>query len=420
MKELRVLSLFSGCGGMDLGFEGHFEVLKKCINLKQNLDWIESEVSSEKYLLKKNNYKTVFANDINIYAKLAWLNYFSKFGYNDSIYLTDSIVDIITKSGTGNFEFPQNIDIVTGGFPCQDFSNAGKRNGFSSNKNHKGLLKTDPNEENRGNLYLWMIKTIETVKPKMFIAENVKGLSTLKDAKDIIIKHFSEASNNNYLILTPKLLLSADYGVSQKRERIIFIGFAKNALNKNALVELSKEYISLEYDPYPIKTHNSISNNLLNTVKSASNYLEPYVYTNNILKDLKEPDETDDNSQKYYSKARFLSNGSQGQIEIDLNNIAPTIRSEHHGNIEFRRLDLINGGKYIDEIKKGMKQRRLTVRECARIQTFPDDYQFIFQSPNGNLSASEAYKLIGNAVPPLLAYSIARKIYKNWLLYFKE
>ena len=85
------------------------------------------------------------------------------------------------------------------------------------------------------------------------------------------------------------------------------------------------------------------------------------------------------------------------------NGLAPTIRSEHHGNIEFRYLSRKNGGN-------DLKDRRLTVRECARIQTFPDEMEFVFNSPNGSLSASSGYKLVGDAVPPLLSYKIAKKI----------
>jgi len=110
----------------------------------------------------------------------------------------------------------------------------------------------------------------------------------------------------------------------------------------------------------------------------------------------------------------------QGQIEVDLNGIGPTIRSEHHGNIEYRRLSIENGGRYINELSSGKKERRLTIRECARIQTFPDDYQFIISKSEGDksVSASEAYKLIGNAVPPLLGFHIAKRLEDNWEKYF--
>ena len=70
----------------------------------------------------------------------------------------------------------------------------------------------------------------------------------------------------------------------------------------------------------------------------------------------------------------------QGQSEINLNSIGPTIRSEHHGNIEYRRLSEEHGGTHTEELKAGLKERRLTIRECARIQTFPDDYEFILAS----------------------------------------
>jgi DNA (cytosine-5)-methyltransferase 1 len=112
----------------------------------------------------------------------------------------------------------------------------------------------------------------------------------------------------------------------------------------------------------------------------------------------------------------------QGQTEVKLDAVGPTIRSEHHGNIEYRRLSAEHGGKHDEELVKGLKERRLTIRECARIQTFPDDYQFILQatSKNKSVSSTDAYKIIGNAVPCVLAYNIAKNIEEKWSLYFKE
>lgn len=111
----------------------------------------------------------------------------------------------------------------------------------------------------------------------------------------------------------------------------------------------------------------------------------------------------------------------QGQSEVDLNGIGPTIRSEHHGNIEYRRLSIEHGGRYADELAQGLIERRLSVRECARIQTFPDDYDFILPARGDNkaVSSSDAYKIIGNAVPPLLAFNIAMRLQENWEKYFK-
>lgn len=76
----------------------------------------------------------------------------------------------------------------------------------------------------------------------------------------------------------------------------------------------------------------------------------------------------------------------QGQTEVKLNSVGSTIRSEHHGNIEYRRLSIEHGGKYIEEFNQGMAERRLTLRKCTRIQTFPDDYEFIFNKISERLS----------------------------------
>lgn len=106
-----------------------------------------------------------------------------------------------------------------------------------------------------------------------------------------------------------------------------------------------------------------------------------------------------------------------------MNKIGPTIRSEHHGNIEFRRLSLEHGGTIEHELSAGLPERRLTPRECALIQTFPPDYLFVRYKPYSksrfSVSSSRAYKVIGNAVPPVLAYNIAMRIQSLWNLYFK-
>ena len=294
---------------------------------------------------------------------------------------------------------------------------AGKRLGFESIKSHLGKrLKADePNAENRGKLYIWMRDVISITQPKVFIAENVKGLTNLGDVKDIIESDFRNAAQGGYLVIPARVLHSANYGVPQSRERVIFFGFKKNALNKKALQELSQSTINPFYDPYPPKTHyRSTSEN------TANSNLEPQVTVREAFIDLKEPEASLDPSQQKYSKAKYMGSHCQGQTEVQLDSIGPTIRSEHHGNIEFRRLSLEHGGKHIDELSMGLKERRLSVRECDRIQTFPDDYEFVLppSSPNGPVCASDAYKIIGNAVPCLLAYNIAKRLEKNWALYF--
>lgn len=410
---MKVLSLFSGCGGMDIGFEGNFYCLKRSINDKLHPDWI-IEDNGDWVKVKSTGFKTIFANDIRPDAKAAWVSYFAKkYSNANDIYKLDSIVDLVKRAKSGEEVFPKDIDVLTGGFPCQDFSIAGKRKGFNSDKRHDGkaLQIGEPSIESRGQLYMWMRDVISIVQPKIFIAENVKGLMSLKDVKNIIQHDFEAASNGGYLVLPARVLHVANYGVPQSRERVIFFGFKKSALKKEALESLSKSDIELQYDPYPIPTHN---------YSAVGESLFDFVTTNDAFIDLKEPNETTDDSQMKYSKAKFCLKG-QGNIEIKLDSIAPTIRSEHHGNIEYRRLNLDHNGKYLSELNKGLCERRLTVRECARIQTFPDDYQFILpkNSKNKGVSASDAYKIIGNAVPCVFAYNIAKNLSEKWDIYFK-
>ena len=247
----------------------------------------------------------------------------------------------------------------------------------------------------------------------MFIAENVKGLTNLHDAKEIIEKDFSSICNAGYLVVPARVLNAAQYGVPQGRERVIFFGFKKEALTERALKELSSASIAKEYDPYPIPTHYIEEADKQEDMRS-------FVTVGQAFVNLLEPDVSDDINQQKYSKAKFMGKHCQGQQEVKLNGVGPTIRSEHHGNIEFRRLSKENGGVYDKELEKGLKERRLTIRECARIQTFPDDYEFIIpkKGDNAPVSASEAYKIIGNAVPPLLAFHIAKRIEDNWERYF--
>ena len=284
------------------------------------------------------------------------------------------------------------------------------RLGFDSQKSHLGktLENDEPSVENRGKLYMWMRDVVTITEPKMFIAENVKGLTNLADVKEVIEHDFSLAGNGGYLVVPAKVLYAPSYGVPQSRERVIFFGFKKSALNEDALESLSKNDISTKYDPYPPQTHGES--------------LAPIVTIYDALYGLNEPEQSSDPSQQKYSRAKYMGPHCQGQTEVKMDSVGPTIRSEHHGNIEYRRLSAEHGGKHLDALASGLKERRLTVRECARIQTFPDDYQFILKktSVNVGVSSSDAYKIIGNAVPCVLAYNIAKNIEAKWSLYFKE
>lgn len=408
---LRVLSLFSGCGGMDLGFEGGFICHRHSV---ANPDWIDYDVNDNWVMLHRNMFRTVFACDILEEARLTWLNYMSRYHINPSIYHLDSIVDLVKLYKEGQNVFPHDIDVVTGGFPCQDFSVAGKRKGFESTVSHNGEKRVadEPSEETRGKLYMWMKQVIDIVQPKMFIAENVKGLVSLGDVKDIIQHDFSTANGNDYIVLDPQVLHAGNYGVPETRERVIFIGIKRSALTQDAMRALEMDIIQQEYNPYPQPTHNFNVGN-----ESLANP----VTCRDVLCNLPEPENSDDLAQNFYSRAKYQGNGSQGQTEINMDGLGPTIRSEHHGNIEFRRLSVEHGGKNNNELKEGFKERRLTPRECALIQSFPPDYPFVFHrltSKRYAVSPSGAYKVIGNAVPPMLAYNIARRIQEVWPLYF--
>ena len=417
-STLNMLSLFSGCGGMDLGFEGSFSVLESSVNEILSPSFIHKKHDNNFVELKKTRFRTVFANDILKDARNAWVHHFSKRGHCIEDFQTDSIVDLVKLHQSGIDVFPKDIDIVTGGFPCQDFSIAGKRKGFKSHKNHKGELKTksDATEETRGKLYMWMKQVIEITQPKIFVAENVKGLFNLSNVKDIIQTDFSSTGDNGYLVLNPRVLHSADYGVPQSRERVFFIGIKKSALKKSALKQLQQGEISDKYSPYPKPTH---------AYTTEGKNLKRHVSLKELFANLEEPEESNDLSQMFYSKAKYMGKHCQGQIEIKPNGIGPTIRAEHHGNIEFRRLSKKNGGIIFEELSKGLKERRLTPRECALIQTFPPDYEFVIANTEGRkgsylVSPSKAYKVIGNAVPPLLAYNLAKRIEDVWDLYFKK
>lgn len=407
---MKLLSLFSGCGGMDIGFEGDFVCLKKAINGSIHPDWIKED-KGDWVRVAPTVFHTVFANDIRPDAKAAWVSYFqNKKNDANEIYHLESIVDLVKRAKSGDMVFPEDIDIVTGGFPCQDFSIAGKRLGFCSQKSHLGavLASDEPSVESRGQLYMWMREVVNITKPKLFIAENVKGLTNLADVKEVIEHDFATAGNGGYIVVPAKVLYAPDYGVPQSRERVIFFGFKKNALTKSALSALKQSVIPKEYDPYPVKTHGET--------------LAPFVTCSDALVDLNEPESSNDLSQKKYSKAKYMGSHCQGQTEIKLDSVGPTIRSEHHGNIEYRRLSVEHGGRHMTELQCGMEERRLTVRECARLQTFPDEYQFILPQTEENVSvsSSDAYKIIGNAVPCVLAYHIAKNIENKWCKYFGE
>lgn len=313
-NKFSVTSLFAGCGGLDLGFVGGFESLgKKYTKRKFYIDW---------------------SNDVDPSACLTFKTYFKH------EVVCGSIVHILdgTNNSLLNSPLPKSTDIVLGGFPCQEFSHAGKRRGFNSEK---------------GVLYKSMAEVIKRTKPLLFVAENVKGLLTIDggSAIDIIKNDFASLGYH----VNHKLLLAADYGVPQMRERVIIIGTRKDTLPK------------FEDSYYPKPTH-----------------VGKHVSIGEALSDLENIEEGGF-SNHYWSKAK--KNKGQGNNIVKKDKPGPTMRTEHHGNIEFHW----NG------------KRRLSAREAARIQSFPDNMDFL-------PSTSQAYKQIGNAVPPVLGWHVAKSV----------
>lgn len=399
---------------MDLGLEGGFMVHNRSLSADTLKRKVADRLDEGWVRLKPTRFETVFANDIIPEAGVVWNQYFQKQQKATGKYHVESIVDLVKQHEAGNKVFPKQVDVVTGGFPCQDFSLAGKRNGFQSHKNHKGQIIQPEDEvateETRGQLYMWMKRVIEINLPKVFIAENVKGLVSLSNVKEIIQKDFSSAGGDGYIVLEPRVLHAADFGVPQSRERVIFIGLKKSALKPDVLAMLeSGQTLPTELDPYPRPTH---------AFTSSDDNLEPFVKLGELLANWPEPHESEDPTHSHYSKAKYMGAHCQGQAEIKLNKLGMTIRAEHHGNIEFRRLSHQNGGTNTLELALGKPERRLTPRECALIQTFPPDYDFIIphtHSARGfKVSPSIAYKVIGNAVPPVLAYNIGQRLEELW------
>jgi DNA (cytosine-5)-methyltransferase 1 len=193
-----------------------------------------------------------------------------------------------------------------------------------------------------------------------------------------------------------KTLSCVNYGVPQTRVRVIFIGVKNGIANDNW---------------FPQQTHANATTCADGTSGFFAENQMDIVTSGLAFAGLEEPEKTLDPAQRSLSRALFYGHHMQGQAEVVSTKPSPTIRAEHHGNIEFRRLTADHGGKNLHEINAGLPERRLTVRECARLQTFPDDFEFVFDGDNHSRGGGpDAYRAIGNAVPPLLAYHIASRI----------
>jgi DNA (cytosine-5)-methyltransferase 1 len=335
---MRVLSLFSGMGGMDIGFSEDVIVHRDSVPH----EWVHEEHGPPGFVrLKRLPFEIVFQNDILPEAKeFADLN-----GWAHNYHLKD-IWTLLAE----DFPFPA-ADVVTGGFPCQDFSHAGKRKGFDSA---------------RGTLYQAFVEVVRRVQPKVFVAENVNGLLTMpgEPIRQIVADFASVGYDVTY-----QRIKCEEIGIPQTRWRVLIFG-ARSDLH------LPEGWATLQASPRTCP-------------------VGPY------FRHLAEPDTSKDPAQQIYSKAARLDKG-QGQSEVRLVAPGPTMRAEHHGNIEFRR---IKGGCN----EPDLPERRLTVREAALIQTFPPGCLLV----NPKTPSSKAYRPIGNAVPPLLGYVVARTVYSG-------
>lgn len=301
-KAISVVSLFSGCGGMDLGFMGGFDFLGRHF--------------------AKTGFEIIWANEIN---PAACKTYRANFSH-----------PIIEGDITTEIEnIPNHADVVIGGFPCQDISINGKMLGV------KGK---------RSSLYTYIVEAVKRIQPKAFVAENVGGL-LLKQNKYSFNKILSDFNSLGYNV-TYHVYHAEEYGVPQTRTRILFVG--------------TREDYSIFTPPVPLSGKPI-------TAKEALADLEGL--------------HQDKTFAHIWSHANV--SGEQGNRTLVANRPGYTIRAECHGNIQFHY----------------SLPRRISMREAARIQSFPDSFTF----PCG---LRETERQIGNAVPPVLAWHVANALKK--------
>jgi len=301
-QKIKVISLFSGCGGMDLGFVGGFECLGK------------------KYA--KTPYQITWANDFNEAACRTYARNIGKHVHHGDIW---KLID----------NMPEEADIVIGGFPCQDISVNGKGAGVDGK---------------RSGLYRAMVEVVSRTKPKVFVAENVKGLLMKHNAKSLerVLTDFKALGYD----VTFQLYHAAEYGVPQTRERVIIVG--------------TRPGVPKFVPPKPTHAKGD------------------FITARAAIDDLANLSE-DESFNHVWSRAN--KSAEQGNRRLIAERPGYTIRAECHGNIQFH-YDL---------------PRRISMREAARFQSFPDN--FIFDA-----KLRETERQVGNAVPPVLAWHIAQAV----------
>lgn len=347
-KEYTGISLFTGAGGMDVGFE-------------------------------RAGVRIVLANELMKEATQTYtLNHPNCLMVHDDIYnLLPTINDYA------------GVDFVFGGPPCQGFSVAGKM---------------DPDDE-RSKLIFTFLDVVERVRPKAFIMENVKALATLEKWELVRRKYLNRASELGYLCV-PFVLNATDYGVSQKRERVFFIGIRDGI---DPFIEYNLKQIIEEQKVKAPKIRE-----LLNTLGKAGTELNPNTCTARITFA----------SQPVMRKSPYAGMYFNGQGRpINIDGYANTLPASMGGNkTPIIDEDYLYGDAVEDwvvQYHRGLSNktlaaefkdaparlRRITIKEAAKIQTFPDDY--IFKGSKGKI-----YTQIGNAVPCKLAEVVAKAVIK--------
>lgn len=324
MEKLKVASLFCGCGGTDIGLLGDFNFLGKHY--------------------ASNSMEIVYANDIDYNACNIFKENFGIIPDNRDIREVKSE------------EIPK-FDILTGGFPCQSFSI------IAQNPKRLGI------KDERGKLFFEMCRILKERQPKCFIAENVKGILTAnkKMAFPLIIKEFDDSGYDvQYHVLN-----SANYGVPQKRERVIIVGFRKD-LN----IEFSFPSIEIEDE-----------NNFTSLKKVIEKKVdEKYFFSERAVAGM--------------MKKRESMNKGRAQ---DINKPCNTVGA-HLAKVSLNSTDPV--------LMEGERYRRFTPREVARIQSFPDDFELVG-------SETAQYRALGNAIPPVMFWYVAREVKENLLVHNK-
>ena len=320
-RNLRVVSLFAGCGGADVGILGGFRFGNR------NYGRLSTRI--------------VHASDIDAKAVRT---------YNANFPHLSEATDIRDLSLEGIA-----ADLVVGGFPCQSFSTVNPTK--------------DPNDD-RGQLYLQMARIIKEVRPRAFIAENVKGFMVLGKGR-----HFNRAidafERSGYTV-NFMLINSADFGVPQLRQRVFIVGIRS---------DLKQVF------EFPKSTHSA----------AGKGRMKPWKPLRDIL--LNE----DEIPEKYYFSKRAVQgvdkakNNMKRALAQDVNHPSLTITS-HLAKASLNSRDPV---LLPDPVRR--LYRRFTPREAARIQSFPD--KFVFPG-----SDADAYRQIGNAIPPVLMWHLVRQL----------